>query len=472
MDVTTETIAPREVEFTIHPDPEQVDDAMRKAARKVAQRVRIPGFRPGKAPYTLVERTVGKEVLTDEAAEILAPDLYRQAVEEAGYTPYDRPTLRVAQQEPLELKIRVPLEPMVDLGDYCAMRVEPEPPAEVTEEQVDKLMQELREQHGTWVPVERPAQMGDQVTLDIKGTAGDESIFDETGTTIVLNETLSPPGFAGAVVGMQPGETKQVELAYPQDHPQENLAGKNVAFALTLHEVKERKLPELDDEFAHSVGDYASLEDLRNRLRDGLKAETEAEARSRLAMRALDQLVGQSKIEYPNLALEREIDRLIQRQENRLRQQGFTLDNYLRLTHKSPSQLRDELRSEAEESLRRSLALGEVGKAEKVEVKPEELSDEVNRVASSYGEQANMVRQALMQPEALQGLLGDIFSRKSIERLVGIATGQVQCAAEAPTAEAGPAAEETARTAEGAAPAGEEAAPAAEQPPAEPPSAG
>ncbi|HOQ99980.1 MAG TPA: trigger factor [Anaerolineae bacterium] len=451
MDVTTETVAPREVEFTIHPEAEQVADAMRRAARKLSQRVRISGFRPGKAPYALVERTVGKEVLTEEAAEILAPEIYKKVIEEGGYQPYDRPTLRVAEQEPLELKIRVPLEPAVTLGDYCAMRIEPEPPVEVAEEQVDKLLQELREQNGTWVPAERPAQLGDQVTVDIEGSAGGEPVFDETGTTIVLSEALAPKGFGEALVGMSSGEAHEFSLTYPEDHPQEGLAGKTVAFAVTMHEVKERKLPALDDDFARSMGDYESLDALRERLRDGLRAEMEADARDRLATHALDELVEQSTIEYPSLALEREIDHLVQRQESRLRQQGFTLDGFLRVTHKTLPQLREELRPQAEKNLRRSLVLGELGKAEKLEVSAEEVGAEVERVASAYGEQAGAVRAALTQAGPLSSLMGDVFSRKAIQRLVDIATGQVPCAAQAPAAEASP-----------------EAQPGAE-PPAEPP---
>lgn len=452
MDVTTETVAPREIEVTIRPDPAQVEDALHKAARKVSRRTPIPGFRPGKAPYALVERTVGRELLTEEAAEVLAPDLYRETVEKAGYQPYGRPTLRVAHLEPLELKIRVALQPTVELGDYCSLRVEPEPPVEVADEQVDQLLQELREEHGSWEPVTRPAQMGDQVTLDIRGTSGDEPVFDETGTTLVLSEQLTPPGFAEAVVGMQPGETKQVELAYPEDYANEDLAGKTVAFTLTLHEVKERKLPEPDDEFARSVGDYASLAELKDHLRAGLKAELEHDAQDRLETRALDQLVEQSKVEYPNAALEQAIDRLVERQESRLRTYGFTLETYLQVSHKSMEQLRDEVRPQAERELRRSLVLRELGRAEGVRVEPEEIAREIARLSLPYGERSEEVRQALLQPEALSSISSDIFVRKAMERLVAIATGQAECAPSGAAAE--------------------QAAAAAEPPPAEPPSAG
>ncbi len=431
MEITTETVGPREVEFTIRPEPAQVDQARRKAAQQLAKRIRIPGFRPGKAPYVLVERTVGKEALTEEAAEILAPDLYKQALGEGGYQPFARPTLRVAQEEPLELKIRVPLQPKVELGDYCSLRVEPEPAVQVTPEQEEQLLQKLQTQHGTWLPVVRPAQLGDQVTLDLKGVADGETVFDETGTQITLAEGLSPAGLADALVGMTPGETREFTLTYPHDSPQERLAGKAVAFTVTLRELKERKLPALDDEFARSVGDYASLEDLKAKLRAGLQAQLEAQARDRLAGRVLDQVVEQSKVEFPNLAVEREIDRMVQARDSRLRRQGFTLESFLRATHKSLAQLRDELRPEAEEALRRSLVLREVGRAEKIEVAPEDIGAEVNRVAESYGEQAEAVRLALLQEEqAVSALIGDVYARKSLDRLVDMATGKVACQAE------------------------------------------
>ncbi len=437
MDVTTETVAPREIEFTIHPQAEQVEEARRKAARKVAQRVRIPGFRPGKAPYGLIERTVGKEMLTEEAAEILAPDLYKQILDEGGYKPFDRPTLRVTQEEPLELKIRVPLEPVVELADYCSMRVEPEPAPQATPEQVEKLVNDLREQHGTWVPVERAAQMGDQVTLDVKGTADGESVFDEKGTQLVLSETVTPPGFAEAIVGMEPGQAREFTLTYPQSHAEQSLAGKTVAFTATVKELKERRLPALDDEFARSVGDFASVEDLTNRLRERLQAQMEAEARDRQAIQVLDQVAGQSKVEFPNQAVEREIDSLVQQRESRLRQQGFTLESYLRIIHKSPAQLRDELRPEAEEDLRRSLVLGEVGRAEKIEVKAEEVMAEVNRMAERFGEQADAMRQMLMQQGALASVAKDVYSRQALVRLVDVVTGKVQGACAKPEAATG-----------------------------------
>jgi trigger factor len=426
LDVTTEIIGPREVEFTIHPEAEQVEEARRKAARKAAQHVRIPGFRPGKAPYVLVERTVGREILTEEAAGILAPDLYKRVLEESGYEPFDSPAVRIAQQEPLELKIRVSLQPTVELPDYCAMTVEPEPEVEVTPEQEEKLLNDVREQHGTWVPMERPAAMGDQVTLDFMGVADGETLFDEQGTELTLAESLSPPGLAEEIFGMELGQTREFVLTYPENYAQERVAGKTVAVTATLRGVKERRLPELDDEFAQSLGEYAALDDLKARLREGLKAQLEAEARSRLATRVLDQVVAQATLEYPNLAVEQQIDRLIRQRESRLRQQGFTLETYLRVIHKSVEQLRDELRSEAEEALRRSLVLRKVGRAERIEVKQAEVMAEVNRVASAYGEQAAAVRQALMQEGTIDALVGDMYERQAMARLVDVVTGQAE----------------------------------------------
>ncbi len=437
MDVTTETVAPREIEFTIHPEAEQVDDAKRKAARNLSKRVRIPGFRPGKAPYALVERTVGREYLTEEAAELLAPDLYKQLIDEGGYEPYDRPTLTIAQQEPLELKIRVPLQPIATLPDYCALEVEPEPPVEVTPEQEENLLNEVRQQHGTWEPVERPAQMGDQITLDIRGTSDDEEVFDEEGTELTLSEALAPEGFAREITGIEIGQTRQFTLTYPEDYAQKQLAGKTIEFTVTLRELKERRLPELDDEFAKSVGDFDTLDELKERLRQGLKAQLEAEAEDRLATRVLDQVVERTEFEYPNVALEQEIDRLLSQRESRLRQQGFTLENYLRIIHKSLPQLRDELRPEAEESLRRMIVLREVGQREKVEVTPEDMMAEVNRVAQAYGEQAPAMVQALMQEGVLASMRNDLYARQALKRLVAVVMGEAEGACAPPEAAEG-----------------------------------
>lgn len=439
MEVTTQTVAPREVEFTIHPDPEQVDEARREAARKAARRVRIPGYRPGKAPYPIVERTVGREYLTDEAAEILAPRLYQQALEAGGYEPYDRPTVTVVQQEPLELKIRVPLRPTVKLPDYRAMKVEPEAPVQVTPEQEERVLNELRQQHGTWVPVERPAQMGDQVTLDLRGTVEGEVVSDEEGAEIVLAESLSPPGFAEEIAGMEAGQTRQFDLAYPQEYPGKRLAGQTVKFTATLHAVKERRLPELDDEFATSVGGYATLEELKARLREGLQAQLEADARDRLATQVLDRVMQQSSLEYPNVVVEREIDGLIRQREGQLRRQGFTLESYLRTVHKSMPQLRDEVRPEAEETVRRALVLRQVAQEEEIELQVEDVLAEVNRLAQAYGEQAEAAREALAQEPVLASISNEVYLRQALERLVDVVTGKAEEAApsEAEAAEAG-----------------------------------
>jgi trigger factor len=195
---------------------------------------------------------------------------------------------------------------------------------------------------------------------------------------------------------------------------------------MTLRELKERRLPALDDEFAHSVGEYATLDELKARLREGLQAQAASEAEAKVAARVLDQVAKGSKIEYPNLAVEQEIDRMIRQRENRLRQQGFTLESFLRTAHKSIAQLRDEMRAEAEEGLRRSLVLTEVARAEKIEVTPEELASEVDRLAASFGEQAEAVRQAFTREGALAPVLSDLYTRKSLTRLVDVVTGKVE----------------------------------------------
>ena len=437
MDVSTQTVAPCEIEFTIHPEAQQLEEARRKAARQLSRRVRIPGFRPGKAPLMLVERTVGKEYFAEETAEVLGPELYKQLIEEGGYKPYDRPSLRISQQEPLEIKITVPLQPTAQLGDYCALRIEPEPEPVVTAEQEEQMLNELREQHGTWEPVTRAAQMADQVTVDLVGTTDGEQVVDQKDYSLVLSERLAPEGMAQALVGMEAGQERSFELTYPQNYGQPQLAGKHVAFKARLKDVKERRLPTLDDEFARSLGDFENLEAIRQRLRDGLKKRLDGEAKDRLQTRALDEVVKISTLEYPNAAVEEEINRLLRQRDERLRRQGFTLETFLRVTHRSIAQMRDELRSEAEENLKRSLVLREVARAEKIEVSDEEVAGEVERVAAAYGEQADQVRRLFAEDMGRLSVASDLFSRRTLERLVDIVTGRAEGACAPPEVEKG-----------------------------------
>jgi len=440
---TTETIGPREVLLTVEPDPQTVEKALRKAAQVLSRWRPLPGFRPGRAPYALVERTFGREALLERAVNELAPELYRQAIAEAQIEPFDQGQLEIGSQDPLVLKFRVPLGPVVTLGDYRALHIEPEPEVVVTEAQIDEEIEAIRRRHATYEVVDRPVQLGDQVVATIVGTHEGQEIVNHQDATLNVVDLLRPAGFAEALVGMRAGESREFSLTYPEDYDDENLAGKNVTFNVTIKTVRQANLPEINDDLAKMAGDYETLAEMREGLAAALKERLENEARAREANAAIEALVSVSQVEYPAVALEREISATIENQKARLRQIGFTYENYLRMIGKTEAELREEIRPEAERRLVRELVLAEFARAEKLEVKKEEISAEAERIASRYGERANEVLERLSTPRATLSIHADLLTQAAVKHLTDLLTGRKrpQAEATAESTESAPAAE-------------------------------
>ncbi len=423
MKVDAERIENCQAVLTIEVEQERVGEALRQASRRISKRTTIPGFRAGKAPYHLVERTVGKERLFDEALEELGPQVYQEALAQSDLQPIGQAQLEVVEREPLVLKMTVPLEPEVDLRDYRLLRVEGKE-VKVEEEEVEKVLTALREDHGEWTPVERPVKDGDLLTLDIEGTSGGQRLIEVKEGEYVekVGSGLPIPGFPEMIEGMKSGEEKDLSLVCPADHPNEELAGKKIDFLVRLHGVKEKILPPLDDEFAKMVGDFESLEKLREQIKSLLQTQGETKERERVANEMLAQMTEKAKIEYPPFLLQRELDSLREDYSQALAQQGFTLDRYLQITKQSEEEFTKELRPRAEERLKRSLILRRFMEEEGVSVQEEEVEEEMEEIAGSYGDQAQAVKQALLSPEPQRALRSRLFTRKALERLVEIAT--------------------------------------------------
>lgn len=448
MKISTEEIADREVALTLEPEPERVAKASRSVARQLAKRVKIPGFRPGKAPFQVVERTVGREYLLEEVASELATDLYKEALDETGLDPYTQAGFEILSLDPMSLKVTVALVPEVVLGDYHAIHVEPADEVVVTAEQVDEALQEVQETLSEWDPVERAAQMGDQVIIGVTGNKGDEVVADSQEEEFVLSEDGSPPGFSAQIVGIETGESKDFSITYPDDFPDEELRGQEVAFKVTLQGVREKQVPALDDELAKSAGDYETLEDLKQALREGIQRRLEEEARDRLAEEVVKALVEQATVTYPAVALEHEVDEMLSSYEKRLEGRGFTLDSYLGMIGQSREELREEFEPGAKERLTRSLVLAELVKAEDIKVEDNDLEEEVERIASSYGDRAAVAKRAITQANVLNSIASDLYTKRAVDRMIAIATGQTpeeDAAGEEPAlvTEAKPADEET-----------------------------
>lgn len=427
MKISQELRDDHQVELTIELDDEQLQDGLRRAARVVSRRTAIPGFRPGRAPYRIVAAMVGRDVLMQEVVQQLGPGVYQQALEETGIEPFSRPELEVVEQKPLTLRTVVPLKPVVELGDYHSVRVVPQE-VSVSDEDVDQVLRSLQERAAQWVPVDRPAALGDQVTLDIEVTSGDETLLEAPAETLVLSQGLDgwPPGFAAEITGMSPEESAEFDLAYPSDFPDDDLAGRQVTFSVAVHTVREQEVPDLDDELARTVSEEDTLEALRERIREQLLSQRQATAEQNFTEQVLEAVLAVTTIKFPPLVVDAQIDDMLAAEERQLAKQNISLDQYLNMLQMTREAYRQQLRTAAEDRVRRQLLLGEIVRQEGIEVTDAELDEEIERRARGAGDQADAVRESLNSDESRQFLRSRLLGQRALDRLKTIAQGEAE----------------------------------------------
>ncbi|MEA3407990.1 MAG: trigger factor [Chloroflexota bacterium] len=428
MKVTTETTGPRKVTLTVEPDEQMIEQGLRRAAHEISQIRPVEGFRPGRAPYRLVQRIYGRETVLNEALREIAPRIYGQAVEEAGIEPLEPGEFEVESQDPVVLKMDISLVPKVELGDYMALHIEPEPEVAITEEQIQQELERVQREHAEYEPVDRPVQVGDQIVASVEGISEGELVIDEESTSLDVTHDLMPPGFAEALLGMGAGESREFSLTYPKDFENEELAGKYVDFAVTVNTVRQVNLPELDDDLAKMAGDYETLDELRASLMDSLRQQLEAEAREREAGAAIEALMKASKVEYPEAAVEREVEAVLRNQRARIERSGLTFEHYLRMAGQSEQDLATQIRPEVEERLIRTLVIQEFIRAEGVTVDEEELEKEMTRMVGNFALITNQepedIRERLQQNGTQFSMKNDLLMQKATDLLVDILTGR------------------------------------------------
>ncbi|MBF8286268.1 MAG: Trigger protein, partial [Dehalococcoidia bacterium] len=323
--------------------------------------------------------------------------------------------------EPLVFKATVPVRPTVRLSDYKSLRVK-RPSVLVAAEDVDEAVEELRHRYALHEPVERSVRMGDLVRADVRGHIDGREVFadDDFEFTPRDGVTILLPGFAEGVIGAEKGVPKEVEVTTPPGS--QPLSGKTGAFTVVVKEVKEEKLPALDDEFARQVGEgFASLQALRQQLEGRIRERLDAEAEEMYRGEALTALLAQAEeVEYPPVLVEREIDRLLR---DEARASGHDVDHYVEQLRKPVQEIRDALRAAAEERVRRSLALTALAEAEQIMVEPAEVDAEIERIVNSSGAQAPQMRQLFQSPGGREAIERSLLTRKTSDRLIEIVSG-------------------------------------------------
>ena len=426
MNVTKDSVTTTEVTLTISMDADDEEPFLNRSYRRVASRVRIPGFRPGKAPRSVVESHMGREALIHEALEFMIPESLDQVLKDEDIQAFMEPQLEVIDMAPVSFKAVVPLEPVVELGEFQAIRLERET-VEVTGDQVDHVLEDLRFESAPWEPVERPLAFGDLVTMNVKGSIEGEEVIDDNGIDYIpaMDNNMPFPGFSVYLEGMAEEQNKEFTLSVPDDYPQENYAGKECRFNVEVLAIKEKNLPELDDEFAKGVRDgYESLEALTDFVRQRLIDEAEVNETRRLEASSLEELKKLAKIEASVLVYQRELDLMYEERERSLRNQQIDMELYLSYAGQTEDELREQMKPQAEERLNTMLVLRKLADLENIEISDEDVEGEItNLISSTGGESETAMRQALNTENAKESVRSSLMNRKIMARLVEITQG-------------------------------------------------
>lgn len=466
-----------EAKLVVEVEAEKIEQYKRRAARKIAEHAKIPGFRPGKAPYHMVVLNYGEQAVLEQAIDMFVDDEYSNILKEAGVEPGAAGTLEAIDAlDPVKLTFRVPLAPEVDLGDYHSIRMPYEWTAP-SQEEVDKALANLRQMYATTENVEREAQEGDFVLVDVKSELPELNREGFAAMIRAEEQDAEWPyaGFAKELIGMKPGDSKTIPHTFPEDWDVEELKGKEAEIQVTVKTVRGVTLPELDDEFAKTVGAGETLDELKEAVKKDVEARSKADYDDKYFVELIEKIKEGAAFKYHQHSLDHESEHVLQDLSSRLAQQGMDLDTYLKIRHTTREKfIEEEVKPLAKKRLERSLILDEIVRREKLEVSNEALDVEFNNTIGSLIAQGLDVRkiqggkkgqQEFAQAVALESA-NRVLTRQALDLLKSIAVGEYKSPEERAAAQA---AEETSAQAqaeetEAAVPMNEASASSEEQP--------
>lgn len=409
---------PTQVELEIAISPEELDAARERAFKGLVKNVRIPGFRPGKAPRRVFEAQYGTAAIEERAMDAVVPDAYTRALAENDLDPVDQPQMELMPEEegqPLRVRATVSIRPQFALADYAGIALEG-PSTAVSDYDLDQAMEALRKDQGVLVPVDRPITLGDTPTIDYEGKI-DGVPFEggkaERSPTEILSERFIP-GFASGIIGMSAGETKDIEAHFPAEYGSAELAGKTAVFTITVHENKALELPELDDDFAKRFGrEDGTLASLRDELRNRLEAQKREQQRRGLTGVLLEKLMSMHDFALPAILVEREIESIANQAKSYIERAGMNWEQYLEQQGKTQEALDAEYRLEAEKRVKGSLIVEAIAKAEKVQATNADIEAEVAQLSRQYQQPREAILEMLRSN--FNALVDGIVRTKTVE---------------------------------------------------------
>jgi trigger factor len=424
----------RQLNVAVEVDEQRVLDQMRRTARKLARDIRVPGFRRGKVPYQVLVRRVGEEALRAEAVEEMLESVLEEALQEVGADEiaYRQPSLEDMQFEPLQLKITIPLEPIIKLGDYRSVRRDLEE-IKVTDEALAEAMENLRAQQQILEEVDRPAELGDLVTVSGEAKREDEDgeervIWHEHGVDLVMDveKTFSDVDFVVNIVGLSAGDEKEFEVTFPEDMEDEELAGKSAVFNVTVEKVQSRELPEMNDELAQEVGDYETVADLEEGLRSELLAQAEEQAKNELMDEMVEGMLAKAELHYPPTLVKSELDNTLESFKGQVTNSGIKWEDYLTLQSETEESLREGWHDDAVKQVERGLVLREFVEKEKIKVKQVDIDTALDKRLERFGDNDELkeqLRSIFLQGQNLESMTSEILFNKAHDRVREIVSG-------------------------------------------------
>ena len=386
------------VELVIEIGKEEFEAAVEKVYKKQRGRITVPGFRKGKAPRKIIEGMYGSGVFYEDAINDLYPEAYTQAVEQEKLDTVSWPHVEVLDvgKDGLTFKATVTVRPEVKLGDYKGLTAEKNE-VTVTDEDIDNELKPFINRATRMVTVEREAKEGDTVVIDFEGFL-DGTPFDggkAEGHSLELGSGSFIPGFEEQLVGAKAGDEKELNVTFPEDYHASELAGKPVVFKVKVHEVKEKQLPQVDDEFAKDVSEFDTLADFRKDLGDKLKERRETQAQRDFEAALMEQVMSNMEVEIPDAMVDYEADQLVNDMAQRIQAQGIPFEQYLSMMGMTVDMMREQAKAAAMERVRRDLALGAIVAAENITVSDEEIEEEYKRLAEQYHMELDKVKEAV-----------------------------------------------------------------------------
>ena len=393
-----EKVEKSQVALTIEVGAAEFEAAVEKAYRKLRRKINVPGFRPGKAPRKIIEGMYGAEVFYEEAINIAFPEAYEAAVKEKELQVVGYPTVELegeCTKDGFTFKATAPVYPEVTLGQYKGLSA-PKDEVKVTAADVDDRLKALQDRNTRLVSVDREAKEGDTAVIDFEGFLDGKPFDGGKGEnhSLELGSHSFVPGFEEQVVGMKAGEEKDIDITFPEDY-HKDLAGKAVVFKVKVHEVKEKEVPALDDEFAKDVSEFDTLKDLKADLKKKITEERQKDADRAFEDALMEQVAANITAEVPDAMVEGQARQFLENFKVQLAQQGIPYDQYMKMTGMDEKKLLEDAKEPALRQVRLDLALAAIIKAENIEVSDEEVEAEFKKLADQYGMDLEMVKKYL-----------------------------------------------------------------------------